>query len=895
MMMARAGLVCLAGAPLTSALSWSAGFSDDAVFQRSKDQGTAIYGFAHSDAAAIEVAVAGTSGSGGAVSYKVVAVASPWVDTTGCNATACLDRKTPVPPPHGAFVWRALLQPQPVGGGQFTVTVSSVSHAEPNATLVLERVTYGDVYFCSGQSNMALETYYTYSVDTLKAEIAAGKYSGLRHYMFGSMSNHFLSLSPQWVTSWNSLSAGPQYTWHNVTASAALPSRIPSQSHASHVSHSAFTQFSATCMYFGVELIDAREAAGLEAVPIGLIQSAIGGSQIEAWMSNETLHECTDQSLSGGAASLPDGSDSGQLYYGMTAPFANFSVAGWLWYQGENNCHGVMGNSQLHSGYGCSLVAMINAWRHVWRASSSALFGIATLAAGGSEGAGQHMAGMRWSQTANWGSWPNPSMPNVFGAQVYDLGDPWAVLGDGNQRMTNKTTGEVLQPETVACCFPPTPSYNLTGTPGCPNRTSPEHAMQKACVDLYNCSLPNPTTGKYGRQCATWPDDQAWPSKLRPLAKLIRANNPSGIPGVNFMGGIHPRLKRPVGRRLAYAAVMQLKHQALQSGSKDATATPLAAAATAAARLSITGAVTGPTIAGCAHSAGENQLTLKFNSSLLGGESLQLRPFDANETGGWVSTGQPGSADTLDASGVMVCTVDPDPESPMAGQCNASTCECQSWNYVKQNISQNGEYRLKGFWYCEVGPGWKPPPEAVAAERRSRILAQQHWKERGGDLDMVAAGQGQGAHSRNRERDEPMLGWVPPVAPCINQWKPAPLKPLAVTDTLMAGSTDARSSASSDGSTRVVSSMMLAVDLTHTEMKGRTPLAIRLGWPLGMHHGLSYTCCPTAALHARVGNGACLPGNCPLYSSESELPANPFFAVVVDGKCRCPSPQTCDE
>lgn len=191
---------------------------------------------------------------------------------------------------------------------------------------------------------MALETYYTYSADTLKVEIAAGKYSGLRHYMFGSMSNHFLSLSPQWATSWNSLSAGPQYTWHTVKDSAALPSRVPAQSSHSHVAHSAFTQFSATCMYFGVELIDAREAAGLEAVPIGLIQSAIGGSQIEAWMSNETLRECTDQSESGGAASLPDGSDSGQLYYGMTAPFANYSVAGWLWYQlttpaNQSMCH----------------------------------------------------------------------------------------------------------------------------------------------------------------------------------------------------------------------------------------------------------------------------------------------------------------------------------------------------------------------------------------------------------------------------------------------------------------------------------------------------------------------------------------------------------------------------
>ena len=68
-------------------------------------------------------------------------------------------------------------------------------------------------------------------------------------------------------------------------------------------------------MYFGAELIAAREAQGLEAVPVGLIQSAIGGSQIEAWMDNETRTECKNQSLSGGA--VPQ--DNGRLYYGMTA------------------------------------------------------------------------------------------------------------------------------------------------------------------------------------------------------------------------------------------------------------------------------------------------------------------------------------------------------------------------------------------------------------------------------------------------------------------------------------------------------------------------------------------------------------------------------------------------
>lgn len=95
------------------------------------------------------------------------------------------------------------------------------------------------------------------------------------------------------------------------------------------VSLSAIAQFSSTCMYFGAELIDARAAEGLEDVPIGLIQSAIGGSQIEAWMDNETLSLCKNQSLSGGA--VPE--NRGRLYYGMVSPFVNYSVAGWLWYQ----------------------------------------------------------------------------------------------------------------------------------------------------------------------------------------------------------------------------------------------------------------------------------------------------------------------------------------------------------------------------------------------------------------------------------------------------------------------------------------------------------------------------------------------------------------------------------
>jgi hypothetical protein len=305
-----------AAAAAAPTISFSAGFTDDAVLQRSATTGAKIYGFvAANQPVTVTVSASGSSDSDSAAASarQYQATVAPWVNSSGCmpvqqpNGTmaGCSDPKTPEPPAHGAFTWVAQLKPQAAAGGEFTVTVTT---AGANGTITMERVTYGDVYYCSGQSNMALETYYTFSADALKAEIAAGKYSGLRHFMYGSMGNHFEALAPQYVTTWNSASSPPQciegvcdegFKWHNVSFSASKPSSFPAG--PNDRLHSAFAQFSSTCMYFGVELIDARAAEGLEAVPIGLIQSAIGGSQIESWMDNETLSICKNQSLTGAA------------------------------------------------------------------------------------------------------------------------------------------------------------------------------------------------------------------------------------------------------------------------------------------------------------------------------------------------------------------------------------------------------------------------------------------------------------------------------------------------------------------------------------------------------------------------------------------------------------------
>jgi hypothetical protein len=118
-----------------SQLVFSAGFSDDAVLQRSANSGAVVYGFATTND---PVTLTLTGGD----PQKVAATVTPWVHSA-CGAVN--DTKTPCPaPPHGPFVWRGVLKPQPKAGGSYTLTVSTAS-AGSNSTITLQRLTYGDV------------------------------------------------------------------------------------------------------------------------------------------------------------------------------------------------------------------------------------------------------------------------------------------------------------------------------------------------------------------------------------------------------------------------------------------------------------------------------------------------------------------------------------------------------------------------------------------------------------------------------------------------------------------------------------------------------------------------------------------------------------------------------
>ena len=585
------GLATLLGAIIATAavteaarIGFSAGFTDDAVLQRGPEQ-AAVYGWINTTGvptdtiiadSEVSVVVHGKDADGNAVSYTVTA-------------------ERPAP-----GQWKAMLRVASAGG-KYTISATFAPGADGKASI--QRVTFGDVWFCGGQSNMALETWYTFrEVEDKHAVLNETRYHNVRTFMMGNMGLQYRAFEPQWVTTQGTPGASCQdkesnCTWWTNSAAAKLPS-------VNDGPHGAYDHFAAACRYFAHELTDQLIAQGHDPPPpLGMIQSAVGGTQIETWMDNATLTRCKNESLVRTGVVAPPA----LLYYGMAAPFVNTTLTGFLWYQGENNMHNDMGSTLDATGYACELQHLVSSWRAVWSARAGttapdAPWGIATIAPDGSEGTGQHMAGMRWAETANVGHLPNRFLPNTFSAQLFDLQDPWAYVGDGD-------------------------------------------------TDRWNCSNPSTETGLYGKNCSAF-DPMQWPPLLRRYAAPVRENSPGGVPKNNFMESIHVRLKGPVGRRWALAAVNTLAKYR-RNGSAPA------------------GPVTGPTIAGCALDKGAGTLEIAFNASLLAGDTLWVN----NDQTSYTANASAWKG-VVDANGLMVCaTPAPAPPHPANATCMTKCLE----------------------------------------------------------------------------------------------------------------------------------------------------------------------------------------------------------------------------
>lgn len=104
-------------------------------------------------------------------------------------------------------------------------------------------------------------------------------------------------------------------------------------------------KFSAVGYFYGKQLSDKLN------MPIGLIQSAWGGTKVEPWTPKEGVAK----------KALDNGNQTkfSNLYNGMIAPLTNYKIKGTIWYQGESNVSNWKQYKTLFPN-------MITSWRNQW-------------------------------------------------------------------------------------------------------------------------------------------------------------------------------------------------------------------------------------------------------------------------------------------------------------------------------------------------------------------------------------------------------------------------------------------------------------------------------------------------------------------------------------------------
>jgi len=112
---------------------------------------------------------------------------------------------------------------------------------------------------------------------------------------------------------------------------------------------SALRAFSAVGYFFAKEV---QEKLG---IPVGMISSSVSGSAIEPWVAPEAFAQeayFKSQKVS---------NDPGKFYTTMIEPLSKFKIRGFLWYQGETNC---FLNETISYSY--KLKTLVNLWRKAW-------------------------------------------------------------------------------------------------------------------------------------------------------------------------------------------------------------------------------------------------------------------------------------------------------------------------------------------------------------------------------------------------------------------------------------------------------------------------------------------------------------------------------------------------
>lgn len=203
----------------------------------------------------------------------------------------------------------------PAAGGPYTITLKGWS------TIVLENVMIGEVWVCSGQSNMEWNSY-----NNLKQ-------------ILDEMPN----------------SSNPNIRLFHIPRTTATAPQDNCGGQWRQSSPESLRGFSAIAYFFAKKLQKELN------VPVGVINTSWGGTPAEVWTEPQAVE--TDPVLKEAATHLQPNRGwpviPGFTYNAMIYPITNFSISGALWYQGE-------GNTAIPNTYSKSMVALISSWRKAW-------------------------------------------------------------------------------------------------------------------------------------------------------------------------------------------------------------------------------------------------------------------------------------------------------------------------------------------------------------------------------------------------------------------------------------------------------------------------------------------------------------------------------------------------
>ncbi|WP_373551961.1 sialate O-acetylesterase [Haliscomenobacter sp.] len=187
--------------------------------------------------------------------------------------------------------------------------------------IVLKNVLFGEVWLCSGQSNMEWSA--NMGINSAQDEVKQANYPNIRFF--------------------------------SVIHRTATTLQIDLEGQWAECSPASMQNFSAVAYFF------ARKLQADLKVPIGMINSSWGGTPAECWMPSDAFDD--NDLISTAAKKLEPvrwgPTEIARIYNAMIEPITKFKIAGALWYQGESNV-------TTAYAYKETMTALITSWRKKW-------------------------------------------------------------------------------------------------------------------------------------------------------------------------------------------------------------------------------------------------------------------------------------------------------------------------------------------------------------------------------------------------------------------------------------------------------------------------------------------------------------------------------------------------